>query len=83
MVVLWLVCLWNLQPPTSMAPGRSVKNVAISVPRHNAQRTGLKLAAEIKRQARSKKLLVDINMPHPELNVSIVSPSLLISQCEV
>ena len=83
MVVLWLVCLWNSQPPTSMGPGRSVKNVAISVPRHNAQRTGLKLAAEIKRQARSKKLLVDINMPHPELNVSIVSPSLLISQCEV
>lgn len=83
MVVLWLVCLWNSQPPTSMAPGRSVKNVAISVPRHNAQRTGLKLAAEIKRQARSKKLLVDINMPHPELNVSIVSLSLLISPFEV
>lgn len=68
------VCHWNLHPPTStMAPGRSVKNVVISVPRHNAQRTGLKLAAEIKKQARSKKLLVDINMPHPELNVSIVS----------
>lgn len=55
-----------------MAPGRKVKNITVTVPRHYAQRTGLKLAAEIKRQARSKKILVDINMPHPDLNSSIV-----------
>jgi hypothetical protein len=62
-----------------MAPGRSAKNISISVPRHNAQRTGLKLAAEIKKQARSRKILIDINMPHPELNASIVSVSPLLS----
>ncbi|KAK2463395.1 hypothetical protein APHAL10511_004481 [Amanita phalloides] len=58
-----------------MAPGRPVKNITVNVPRHNAQRTGLKLAAEIKKQARAKKILVDINMPHPELNPSIENAS--------
>ncbi|PFH52971.1 hypothetical protein AMATHDRAFT_1703 [Amanita thiersii Skay4041] len=58
-----------------MAPGRPVRNITIKVPRQNAQRTGLKLAAEIKKQARAKKIPIDIGQPHPDLNQAIESAS--------
>ena len=70
------LCVTRILP---MAPGHSAKNISMSVPRHNAQRTSLKFAVEIKKQARSRKILIDINMPHPELKASIVSVSPLLS----
>lgn len=55
-----------------MAPGRPVKVIKLKVPRHNAQRVGAKLGAEIKNLAKVQKIKADIYQPSPEVAQAIV-----------
>ena len=55
-----------------MAPGRTVKVIKVHVPRHNAQRIGSKLGAEIKSKARSQKIRVQLDQPSYEVMQAVV-----------
>ncbi|EAU85388.1 hypothetical protein CC1G_07082 [Coprinopsis cinerea okayama7 len=58
-----------------MAIVKAPKNIRISVPRHDAQSLGPKLEAEIKKQAKEKKIRIDTNQPAPDLVQAIESAS--------
>ncbi|KAG5353535.1 hypothetical protein C0989_005982 [Termitomyces sp. Mn162] len=58
-----------------MAPGRPVKVIKLKVPRHNAQRVGAKLGAEIKNLAKVQKIKTDIYQPSPEVAQAVESAS--------
>ncbi|KAF8920344.1 hypothetical protein CPB85DRAFT_628928 [Mucidula mucida] len=46
-----------------MAPGRPVRGVRVSVPRHNAQDLGSKMTAEVQNAAKEKGVRVDLSRP--------------------
>lgn len=56
-----------------MAPSKPAKPIRVQVPRHNAQRLGLKLDGQVHKLARTEKIRVDTNQPHPDLAQAIVS----------
>ena len=46
-----------------MSPSRQVGDIEVTVPRHNAQRIGAKLKAEVETIAHSQGLRVDASQP--------------------
>lgn len=61
-----------VQSVPAMAPAKSVKNIKIQVPRHNAQRINAKLTVEVKSQAKAQGVLVDTVQPSSRLSQAIV-----------
>jgi hypothetical protein len=56
-----------------MAPvTKPVKNISIHVPRHNAQRIGNKLNAEVKNLAKQRSILVETYQTTPDLASAVV-----------
>jgi hypothetical protein len=62
-----------------MAPGRPVKLIKVKAPRHNAQRIGTKLGAEIQRISKEQKLKTEIYQPSPDILQAVVSR--IFSEC--
>lgn len=62
------------------APKRRSEAIKIRVPRHNAQKIGAKLDAEVRSQARTQDIRADTYQPNSEsaaaLNQAIVCPFL-------
>ncbi|TFK75241.1 hypothetical protein BDN72DRAFT_832595 [Pluteus cervinus] len=58
-----------------MAPSKQARAIKVKVPRHNAQRLGLKLNAEVNKTAKADKVRVDTAQPHPDLAAAIESAS--------
>ncbi|TFK28128.1 hypothetical protein FA15DRAFT_701264 [Coprinopsis marcescibilis] len=58
-----------------MAVGKAPRTISISVPRHNSQVIGAKLDAEIKKQAKAKRIRTDTNQPSAELAQAIENAS--------
>ena len=55
-----------------MAPGKRARVIKVRAPRHNAQRIGTKLGAEIKNVSRAQKVRVEIYQPGPEVAQAVV-----------
>lgn len=66
-----------------MAPGRPAKTIKVKVPRHNAQRVGAKLGAEIKNIAHARNIRAEIYQPSPEVAQAVVRPTYNSSRCRL
>lgn len=62
----WVCCA------TIMAPGKPVGVIKVQVPRHNAQRMGAKLTAEVEAQADSAGVRTDVGQSSHEMTQAIV-----------
>ena len=61
-----------------MAPGRPHADIKVKVPRHNAQRLGAKLSAQVKVVAATDGVRVDTFQTNEEIiNLAVVSAGVL------
>lgn len=56
----------------TMAPTKRLKDIKLTVPRHNSQRVSAKLGVELRKQGKTQGILVDAAQPSSRLGQSIV-----------